>query len=200
MYLCAMLRKKDISSAWWLSAFRPMLFILLPIGQCIAQDLPFKIDLVGLQRRKVQVVMKNFSFSEYKKDHVTYVLDEGVKQRINYLADTCSSIQFLVDSKSVDQFKLDLAETTNENELQMTSEIRGENMVFTVDKRLRPKDAYTDYVRKKKQKKRRSNKVPKNQEKHSFERVASDERYFEIQKKSWKNESDGVTILGWRKD
>ena len=99
-----MLQLKDKRANKWLSAFRLMLLILLPIGQCMAQEKSLNVDMVGLMRRKVQLVMRDYSFSEYKKDHVTYIVNPSVTQQVNYIADTCNSIEFFVNPNYSDAF------------------------------------------------------------------------------------------------
>lgn len=161
----------------------------------MAQEASLKIDMVGLIRRKVQVIMRDYSFSEYKKDHVTYVLDPNVAQRINYSADTCSSIVFMVGVHYSEVFEKKLILATDSFGTGYQKELVDRLTHFSITQRVRP--AVVTRTKKKKREKNQHDfsvaEIP------SKEREAADEGYFKIQKRTESDNQSHVKVLGWNK-
>ena len=159
----------------------------------MAQETALEVDMVGLLRRKVQVVMRDYSFSEYQKDHVSYVIGPNVLQRINYSADTCRSIQFFVESNYSEAFEKKLRLTTDSVGADFQKVAVDRKIQYTIAKRVRPKPIV------KKKKKPKNSSDPEVVELTSSERVASDERYFKVQKRTEADNKNHVKVLGWNK-
>ncbi|MFT4525825.1 MAG: hypothetical protein ACI85F_001982 [Bacteroidia bacterium] len=193
-----MLQLRDKRAKKWLSVIRPMMLILLPIGQCMAQETLLNVDMVGLLRRKVQVKMRDYSFSEYKKDHVTYILDPNVSQRINYSSDTCSAIEYLVTSVYTSDFEKRLSQFVDSLGIDFQKQSVRNRTQFSITKRVLP----TAFVQKKKKRgnKKKRLQIPAIATGTSKERMAADERYFKMQKRSEADDNSHVKILGWNKN
>lgn len=196
-YLCNMLRVLDKLVHSWLSAFRPMLLILLPIGQCVAQDVEFKVDLVGVQRRNVQVIMKKHSFSEYLKDHVTYIVGPNRYQKIHYDSDTCSVVEFISTDSNDVLFEQQLGQLSEKSGISYEKSVDGSKVSFSFTDRVRPKKIYP--------KKNNANTALTSRSKPkvveaSDQRKAADARYFTVQKRTDEDKVDHVKVLGWQRD
>lgn len=138
------------------------------------------------------MVMRDHSFSEYQKDHVTYVVGPNVLQRINYQADTCSSIQFYVDSGVSEAFEKKLRLTIDSVGADFQKETVDQKTQFTITQRVKPKIV----IPKKKPKRQPYTEVV---ELPTNERIASDERYFKVQKRTEADNGSHVKVLGWNK-
>lgn len=103
-----MFQYKDTTLRAWLALIRPIAIIFLLIGECTAQDI--YPDLIGMKRKHIQVLMKNESFVDYQKSHVTYRLTSSVKQTVLYDADTCKAFFWSVALSESESFENGLKE------------------------------------------------------------------------------------------
>ena len=163
----------------------------------MAQDVELKVDIVGVQRRNVQVIMKKHSFSEYLKDHVTYIIGPDRFQKIYYNADTCNVIEFISTDLNDKAFEQQLIVAADEANIRFAKTTDGGKATYTITDRVRPKKVYP------KKKTGTANtgsetKPPVMVE--SAERKAADTRYFTVQKRTDEDKLDHVKVLGWGKD
>lgn len=98
-----MFQYKDTTVRAWLALIRPIAIIFLLIGECTAQDI--YSDLIGMKRKHIQVLMKNESYVDYQKSHVTYRLSPAVKQTVLYDADTCKAYFWSVALSESESFE-----------------------------------------------------------------------------------------------
>ena len=163
----------------------------------MAQEIALNVDMVGMLRRKVQIVMRDFSFSEYQKDHVTYIIDSNVSQRINYSADTCSSMEFFIKSNYSDAFTKKLISAVDSVGIKVYQEQSDSKIRFLITTGTnRNKLSHSERIHVRS--KRFKEKPEKNVTLSTKESKASDERYFKLQKPTDFDNSSHVKVLGWK--
>lgn len=132
-----MFQYKDTTLRAWLALIRPIAIIFLLIGECTAQNI--YSDLIGMKRKHIQVLMKDESYVDYQKSHVTYRLSPAVKQTVLYDADTCKAFFWSVALSESESFENGLKQEGLANLSYRKTVSAGEMdsvMLFLVEKKV----------------------------------------------------------------